>query len=339
MSFTKKAVERDHFKQFKYPGKLEVSEGGALAYTVAEVDVEKNEYPARLFVKRSETAEAVDVMDASHLTDFFWAGETLLINALTDEADKKNADKGLPISVISAYESADKGVTELLKIDKTIETAACLSEDKWLFVCKENPLTEKRMEEANRDPAAFLERTERESETIVAEEYPLRLDADGYVSGVRRRAYLYANGALTRVTPENMNIERLKAYRDEYAVFYGNEQTGFLGDETAALYRLDLKTFDLAPVDGERYVYLDLLALGAEEIIALRSDRRLYGDSQDHYADRISLKDASFERLNGDCAFHLYSNVYTDILYGTAGKALGADGRDALFIEIGRAHV
>ena len=305
------SVEPDHFKHYKYPVRIEASEGGALAYTLAEADVEKNSYPSRLFVIGAGDHEAANVMDASGLTGFFWRGEKLFMYGFAGEEDK-----GRRVSTVSAYDYIDNSLTSLFTVGKIIDYAACLSEGKWLFVCKDS----------------IADGGGPESGYIAAEEYPLRLDGEGYVSGIRRRAYIFESGAAALITPENMNIGRLKAYEDEYAVFYGNEHGGFLGDETSSLYRLDLKTFETTPVGVGRYVYSDILALTLEEIMAVRNARDVYGDSQDCYVDRISLKDGSFERLNGDCSYHLTAGVYTDIMYGAAEKALGAVARDALFI-------
>lgn len=309
---SKKLIECDHFKNYQYPGKIEVSSTGTIAYTVSSVDLEKDSYPARLFVKRNDCANTEDVIDASHLGCFFWDDEKLFISALTDENDKKSADSGASISVMHLYDCADKSLTKLFKIEKTIEYAARLSEGRWLLLCKDSLVTE--------------------NDFIASDEFPLRLDGDGYVCNTRRRAYIYTNGTLRMVTSDNMNIDRFKAYCNEYAVFCGNEHTGFLGDETSLLYRLDLKTFETSIIDCEKYMYSDLYPLDSDEIIAVRSDGRQYGDSQDHYIDKISLGNASFERLNGDCRFHMYCGLYADLTYGSSCKALGALGKDALFI-------
>ena len=293
-----KKIETDHFKHYKYPTKLEISESGAIACTVASVDCEDNRYPVNLYV------DETPVLEDAEINSFFWQKGALIINALKEKKSKT--------SVVSVYEPTSKKLTELFCLDKKIQYLAPLTGGRWLLLCRDD---------LSENP---------DDDYIIADEYPFRTDEDGYINKIRGRLYLYEDGKPALLTPETLNIGRLKAFGGEYAAFTAAEYTHFWnGDEK--LYYVDLKTLEISVFDDKDYMYGDLCPEKGH-IVAIRSDKAVYGESQPEYIDRISLSDKSLSRLNEDCEIYVRNNIYASLSFGMDGKRYIPAGSGVYFI-------
>lgn len=295
-------IEADHFKYYKYPYKLEINESGTIAYAVASVDVENNRYPVSLFVRLPENnwqSESIVLEDAD-ISDFKWNGDTLIINALKEKEDKEKGEKGTPLSVIYSYNLLEKDVKELFRLNKKITRFKPLSSGRWLLLCSDNS------------------KNEQDENYIIIDEYPFRSDDDGLISGIRQRLYIYETGEPRLLSPEAMNIGKISVYNEEYAIFSGVEYEGFW-DVGEKLYHIDLETLEISVFDEKDHIYTDVKA-EKDAVIAVRSDRTLFGEEQNEYIDRISLADKTVTRLNGDCEIHVHNNIYTNFSYGMEGQ-------------------
>lgn len=308
-----KKVTHDHFANYKYPGEMALSPGGQLAYTVAEASVADNKYTTTLYLKKEGGDVAVTAED---FKQFFWRGEKLIICGLLDKADKEQSDKGIPRSALHEYDPATGAMQKLLTVDRGVSKAVALPNDRWLLLCYDNLPHLKLWQEAGGDAEAYLKAKAVEDNYMVVEEWPFNTNEAGFRSRCRTRLYLWQAGALRLLTPEYMDLEHLAAHKGAWAVFAACEYTQ-LKPTTQKLYKLDLASLAITPLDEEEYIYIDLAAVDEDTLAAVRSDRAQYGEYQNEYIDKIRLS-GGIERVNGDCEWHLYNSTSSDITYGTA---------------------
>lgn len=309
-------IETDHFGRYQYPNRPSVSSAGHVAFPLTTVDVEGDCYKTDLWVCLNG-GEPRRMTDDGAFGSFRWtSGRTLAFPRLADPDQKALADRGVPLSAYAELDVESGQVRELFCVHRRVSDLQPLGGGKYLLLCEVDRLEEQIMARTGGDWEAFLQERERESRFIVEEETPFWGDASGFCGGKRSALFLLEDGELTRLTGEDFQVFGFAPFEDQYALFHGADFRGVC-PTTSHLYRIDGKTLDIRPVpeDGA-YIYSFLCPLADGMAIAARQDRKLHGEYQDEYIDRIDLATGRYQRLNGDCALHCYDSVNSDIAYG-----------------------
>lgn len=311
-----RAIEADHFRHYQYPNRPSLSGEGHLAYTLSTVDVEEDRYRTDLWV-RFPGGETRRMTDFGDFGGFRWtSGHTLAFPRLLDEGERKRAEEGVPLSGYAELDVETGALRQLFTVHRRVTDMQPLSKGRFLLLCEVDPLEERLAAETAGDWDRFLKERERESHFIVAEEAPIWTDSSGLCGGKRNALFLLEGERLTRLTSESFQVYGFAPCEDQYALFHGAEYRDVC-PTASQLYRIDGDSLEISAVPEDAgYVYGALCPLPGGTALVDRHDKRLHGEYQDEYLDRVDLATGAYQRLNGDCALHGYDSVNSDIAYG-----------------------
>lgn len=286
-----RTVSIDHFKNYKQPIYLSVSQGGEISFLLRSIDIENDKYINSLhYIKSIDNDFSFkrnrnNILEGREFIQWLDTGEAILKESKNDQE-----------YIYYRHNLKDKSLEQIFQTDLNVEKLALLSNNKYLLLASN--------------------RVKEDENFFVADEVPFLMDDIGYCNRLRSGIFLCDNGNILRLTDKSLNVYDFNCYKDKYAIFYGKEYENVRPTDSK-LYYMDLSNYQIEQVkDDEVYVYTYVTTVNDDIILAVRSDRKLYGEYQDEYIDEINLKTGKIRRLNGDCFYHLFDDINTDITPG-----------------------
>lgn len=311
----RKLVEADHFKNFINLSGLKKRDR-RLLYTKTESSVDANAYAADLCLFDTQTAACKTLTSGINMELYKWyEDDKVIFTATMEDADQELQKKKIPITAFYSLEIETGEIELLFKVHKRVSDFERISADQYFLLCSDNLYDDKYLEAAQGDWEKFSEIKKAEDDYFIAEEVPYWTNSSGHCNGNRGRIFLYEKGELTQLTPNELHVTMMKAYEDQYLIYCGL-QSGGIQSTTGKLYCYNMVPKQIEVLDNSQdYIYTLLETISATEIIACRSDRKLHGEYQDEYIDRINIQDGTYVRKNSCADYHIYDNVVCDVSY------------------------
>ena len=310
----RKLIDADHFKNFVNLSGFQ-KHGKDIIFSETKVDYENNGYVTDLALLHTGDNRIEKLLEGYEIGICHELDEKRLVfTANVSKEAKKLEEKGVPVTEFYVFNTKEKTKPEFLfRILKNVSDFARITEKKWLILCSDFLQDDDYWKQAEGNPEKFACIKDEEKDYFVAEEVPYWTNASGYCSGKRGRLFLYEDGEMTQLTPDNLSITALDTFEEKYAIYCGVE-SGSVQNTLGKLYRYDIPENKVEALDeSETYLYTLLQALSETEILVCRSDRKLHGEYQDEYIDRINLKTGEFVRKNPKGDYHIYDNVVCDM--------------------------
>ncbi|MDL2325154.1 S9 family peptidase [Ruminococcaceae bacterium OttesenSCG-928-A16] len=284
-----KPVEIDHFKEYLFPSMLRSNGAGLVSFIGKKANMKKNTYNANLWLLQPQGPRQLTF--SNNVTAAWWKDADTLVFARTPEADKKEAETGLPFTILQSLSVSRAGeASEFLRLPYDIEDLAFLPDGRFLFVAEYNPKIEALLQQAgqNAQKAAALLAEENDYEVLT--ELPFWANGSGFTSGVRQRLYLYANGNVTPLVGKHTNVSQLRLAPGGGAAFYVAQTYTAKAPVADCLMKLDLNTLQSQDISvGEPFVHNAYAPLSTSTVLVHGSDMQDYGINQNGNFYRLHL--------------------------------------------------
>lgn len=322
----KKRIDENHFKQYvNLSGFLR--HGSAILFT--ETRVQDDSYTSDLCLLDAETAERKTLLKDADIGCCHWdADGSVIFTAALEEADRELQRRQIPLTVFYKLDPETRKTELLFRVHKDVADFHKAGEDQYFLLCSDLLRDDVYLARANGDWEAFSRIKAEESDYFIAEEVPFWTNESGFCDGTRGRIFLYEDGTLTQLSPDDLHVTAMSGFGSQYLAYTGM-RSGGVQNTTGRLYRFDLQTKETVAMDAsDTYVYTYVQAVSEDEILVCRNDRRLHGEYQDEYIDLIRIADGSFSRQNAETDYHIYDTVTCDITYLSSGlnKPVRLDG-------------
>lgn len=311
----KKLIGTDYFKNFVNLTGMQRWENRIL-YTKTQADCEENRYVTDLCMVDTDSGRQTALIEGTDLELYKWDTDgTILLTEVMEDEDKKMQEKQIPVTCFYRLNIEDGSRSRLFRVNKNVSDFIKIAENKYFFLCSDNLMEDEYLKRAGGDLEKFAQIKAEEADYFIADEVPYWTNSAGYCNGKRGRVFLYEDGKLTQITPDDLHVTVMGGFEDKYIVYSG-VASGGVQKTTGKLYCYDIEKNENIPVDeSEEYLYTYLDGISEGKIYACRSDRKLHGEYQDEYIDIIDLADGSYMRKNAFCDYHIYDNVVSDVMY------------------------
>lgn len=311
----RKLVEADHFKNFINLGGLQ-RRNSKILYTKTETSVDENDYFTDLCILDTETGQHRTLTSKIEMDVYKWyEDDKVIFTAIMDEADKELKKKKIPITSFYSLDIETGEIELLFKVNKNIADFERIASQKYFLLCSDYLCDDQYLKAADGDWETFSAIKKEEEDYFIAEEVPYWTNSSGHCNGKRGRIFIYEEGEMRQLTPDDLHVNVMKAYKDQYLVYCGL-QSGSIQSTTGKLYRYDIEDDKINDLDtSQEFIYTLLETVSPTEIIACRSDRKLHGEYQDEYIDKINMENGTVVRKNPLGDYHIYDNVVCDVSY------------------------
>lgn len=311
----KKLIEADHFKNFVNLAGMKKRDSEIL-YTKTTVDFEGDGYLTDLCVLDTITGKKEQLSEGIEIDLYQWLGEQKVIfTAAMDEEDNALQEKKIPATSFHVLNTETKEIENLFKVHKKVSDFCRIAEDEYFFLCTDWLCDDAYLEQAGGDLEKFSQIKQEEEDYFLAEEVPYWTNGGGPCNGKRGRIFYFKSGKLEQITPNDLHVTAMKAFKDQYVAYFG-VQSGGVQETRGKLYCYDIGKRESIPIDEtEQYIYTCLDTVSETEILVCRSDRKLHGEYQDEYIDLVNIKDGTYTRKNPFGDYHIYDNVVCDVSY------------------------
>ncbi|MGI6074987.1 MAG: prolyl oligopeptidase family serine peptidase [Pyramidobacter sp.] len=313
-----KPVQFEDLLRFKFVSCPAFSpDGSKIAYVLSSPNIDKNGYDSDIWVydlKRGEDRQ----LTCGHSEKFFaWnADGSEILYASSRSAPAKGHTR------FYSQNPDGSGVKDLFEIDKPASAIFDLGNGKYLVTAVYEP------QYPNPEGADYL----------VIEQLPFLANGKGFICQRRTALALYdsADGSLTRLTPEHMDVMRCKLDNSrKTALFTAVEYVDVKPTENS-LYEIDLETGAIKCLTKGLSFGFDNFVRAGNRIVVSGSDHKAVGVNQN--INVYELADGKLSCLAPDLDSSLRNAVGADCRYNTADQEgdIACDGDRLIYCATDR---
>lgn len=310
-----KPVDYEHFARFLAPNTL-TARGDELYFCVRRADFDDNDYKSDLYVFKG--GELRQLTSSGDVNAYYLLRDGIVFPALRKSKDKEAAQKGVPLTVYQLLPYTGGEAREWLRLPYAVEDIRFLSEKRFFFTARFSFAYDAALTECGGDAEKAAAKVKADEDYRVLDEVPFYFNGQGYINGTRGRLYLYDNGKIEALTPEETAVNLMAVSPDAKTLWYSAAEFEGLLPEFDRLYALDTKTLkvkDVSVSDHAQHYGVTPLEDGRAAVFASIAEKHGMNENPKIYL----YENGACRLLYGDGAHCFNDSLLSDI---KAGRAL-----------------
>lgn len=312
----KKPIEIDHFKHFRFPSNIQVSEDNAIYFILKQANMDENSYDSDLYTLGSD-GQPLRLTASRDVTDYTLLGGDILFRSCREHKDRDAVREGRPLTVFYRLTPGMGEAQESLRLSANVAQTRFLTDGRLLLTALCDHAYEAALSEAGGDADKAVKALKDEEDYTVLDEIPFWYNGAGLTNKKRSRLYLCDGGGLTALTDPFADAHILAVSPDESFALatlcsYTDKQP-----MDNRLCRVDLttgKVTDISPLPSASYSMAAFI--NAESIVLFLNEGKRFGINENDSFYAMNLTDGSLTLLYDGGAYCTYSSVGSDVKMG-----------------------
>lgn len=298
-----KKIEIDSFSKYRYPGQVTRSpEGRYLAYTITDVNLEKNQYQSHIHVKDLHENKDYQLTNGSKGERSFQFLDEKRILFQSDREQGEKETEFQPRSYFYQIRLAGGEACLDLTIPLEVQKLHPITGDDFLLQAVYNPVLDQLDGLEGEEKDKTINQLKENQDYEVMTEIPFWSDGGSFLQGKRNRIYRYARGAdqAEGLSDETADTYGLTLSDDKSKALFLQSKYNDKLPLSSELMLLDLSTNEVKDISPfEDFSYHDAVFVG-EGITFCGNDRKTYGINQDSDIYYLSLPDLNVRKIVAD---------------------------------------